>query len=167
MGIKSKTRDIRTWEKHLFLDISFTNIALPQYVETRSTEIFWLSQPFPRLRFNLFVVRETFSTQMRTALRNKLQTVNRKHFFMNILCIKSFCLQKKTYNRTLLFGSTPPKARSPFWLSKPASEHAHERLLPRLSWSWTVLPPTDTHRKPVTSITSVLRPFVTYCPSLL
>jgi hypothetical protein len=38
---------------------------------------------------------------------------------------------------------------SPFWLLKPASEHAHARLLPRLSWSWTVLLPSDTHRKPI------------------
>jgi hypothetical protein len=28
---------------------------------------------------------------------------------------------------------------APFWLLKPASEHAHARLLPTLSWNWTVL----------------------------
>jgi hypothetical protein len=33
-----------------------------------------------------------------------LPTVNRKHFFMNIVCIESFCPQK-THNRTLLFCS--------------------------------------------------------------
>jgi hypothetical protein len=33
-------------------------------------------------------------------------TVNRKHFFMNRLCIESFCLQKTKHNKTLLFGST-------------------------------------------------------------
>jgi hypothetical protein len=36
--------------------------------------------------------------------RQTLPTVNRKHFFKNILCIESFCLQKM-HNRTLLFGS--------------------------------------------------------------
>jgi hypothetical protein len=46
------------------------------------------------------------------------------------------------------------QARSPFWLLKPASEHAHARLLPRVSWSWTVL-------LPITSTTAVLLPFVT------
>jgi hypothetical protein len=36
--------------------------------------------------------------------RQTLSIVNRKHFFMNILCTQSFCSQK-THNRTLLFGS--------------------------------------------------------------
>jgi hypothetical protein len=54
------------------------------------------------------------------------------------------------------------QARSPFWLLKTASEHAHAHLLPRLSWSWTVLLPSDKHRKPITSITAALLPFVTY-----
>jgi hypothetical protein len=30
-----------------------------------------------------------------------------------------------------------------------------------VSWSWTVLLPSDTHRKPIASITAVLLPFVT------
>jgi hypothetical protein len=69
MDIKCKTRDIRTWKEHLFLDISSTNIdslvpSLYQCVETRSIEVFWLlSQPFPHLRFNLFVISETFASQ--------------------------------------------------------------------------------------------------------
>jgi hypothetical protein len=44
----------------------------------------------------------------------------------------------------------------PIQLLKPASEHAHAQLLPRLSSSWTVLLPSDTHRKPITCITAVL-----------
>jgi hypothetical protein len=55
-----------------------------------------------------------------------------------------------------------PQARSQFWLLKPASEHAHGRLLPSLSWSWTVLLPSDTHRKATMSNTAVLLPFATY-----
>jgi hypothetical protein len=44
MGIKTKTCDIRTWKKHLFLDISSTNIdtlvpSLYQCVETRIIEV--------------------------------------------------------------------------------------------------------------------------------
>jgi hypothetical protein len=35
--------------------------------------------------------------------RQTLPTVNRKHFFMNILSTKSFCL-RMTHNRTLLFS---------------------------------------------------------------
>jgi hypothetical protein len=51
IDIKSKTCDIETWTKHLFLDISFTNTdtlvpSLYQCIETRSREVFWLlSQP--------------------------------------------------------------------------------------------------------------------------
>jgi hypothetical protein len=41
--------------------------------------------------------------------------------------------------------------RSPFGLLKPASEHACARLLPRLSWHWTVLLHSDIRRKPITS----------------
>jgi hypothetical protein len=52
--------------------------------------------------------------------------------------------------------------RTPFWILKPASEHAQARLLFRLSWSWYVLLSSDTNRKPITSITAVLLPFVTY-----
>jgi hypothetical protein len=45
MGITSKTCDIRTWKKHLFLDISSTNTdtlvpSLYQCVETRNIEDF-------------------------------------------------------------------------------------------------------------------------------
>jgi hypothetical protein len=47
--------------------------------------------------------------------------------------------KKKKHNKTLLFSSTPPQAWLPFWLLKPACEHALARLLPRLSCSWTVL----------------------------
>jgi hypothetical protein len=38
--------------------------------------------------------------------RQTLPTVNRKHIFMNILCIESFCPQKKKNSRMLFLGST-------------------------------------------------------------
>jgi hypothetical protein len=48
---------------------------------------------------------ENFSIKLWTALCDKtLPTVKRKHFFMNILCIVTFC-PEKTHNRRLLFGS--------------------------------------------------------------
>jgi hypothetical protein len=93
--------------------------------------------------------------------RQKLPTVNRKLFFMNILCTVSFCSQKNAQQNSG-FRYYTPQARSQFWLLKQASEYAHARLLPRLSWSWTVLLPSDTHREPTTSITAVLLPFLTY-----
>jgi hypothetical protein len=70
---------------------------------------------------------------------------------MNILCIDFFCLQRNAQKNVALRWYTP-QAQSPFWLRKPASEHAHTRLLPRLSWSWIALLPTDAHRKSVTFI---------------
>jgi hypothetical protein len=59
-----------------------------------------------------------------------------------------------------------PQARSPFWLLKPTSQHAYARLLPRLSWSCNVLLSSGTHRKPITLITAVLLPFLTYLLTL-
>jgi hypothetical protein len=75
---------------------------------------------------------------------------------MNILRTESFCSQRTTERCSSV---DTPQARLPFLQLKAASEHAHARLLPRLSRSWTVLLPFDTHR-PVTSITAVLLPFV-------
>jgi hypothetical protein len=51
------------------------------------------------------------------------------------------------------------QSRSPLWLLKPASEHAH--LLPKLSGCWAVLLSGDTQRKSMTANTNVLLPFVT------
>jgi hypothetical protein len=56
--------------------------------------------------------------------------------------------------------------RPTFWLLKEASEHVYELLVPRLSRSWAVLLPSDTHAKPITSITADLLPFVTYLLTL-
>jgi hypothetical protein len=61
------------------------------------------------------------------------------------------------HKRALLFGSL----NFDYW-NQPLNM-VHTCLLPRFSWSWTVLlPPSDTHRKPILSITTVLLPFVTY-----
>jgi hypothetical protein len=53
-------------------------------------------------------------------------------------------IQRITENTALRYYT--PEAQSPFWLLKPASEYSHARLLPRLSWSWTVLLPIDTYK---------------------
>jgi hypothetical protein len=70
MDIKRKTYDIRTWEKHLFLDICYTNIdtlvpSLYQRVKTCSIEVFrLLSQPLSCLHLNLFVISEKVATKV-------------------------------------------------------------------------------------------------------
>jgi hypothetical protein len=116
--IERKKHYIRTWKKHSFLDISSSNIdtvvpSLCQCGETRSMEVFrLLSQPLPHLPLNLFVISETFATFLDPVVSRftlqTLPTVNRKHIFMNIICIESFRAQN-THNRMLLFGSTTLK----------------------------------------------------------
>jgi hypothetical protein len=77
MDIKRNTYDIRTWRRHLFLDISSINIdtlvpSLYHCVETRNTEFFWLlSQLLQYLRFKLFFISETFVAKFWTTLRDK------------------------------------------------------------------------------------------------
>jgi hypothetical protein len=55
--------------------------------------------------------------------RQTLPNVNRKHFLMDILCIQSFCPQKRT---TLLFGSTYLKhgRRFDYW-NQPLNMYMH------------------------------------------
>jgi hypothetical protein len=120
-----------------------------------------LSQPLPHLPFQPLRGQRNLCHPVENRFtRQTLPTVNRKHLFMNILCTGTCCPQKKTHvRRSSLVHS---KARSPFLLLKPPSDHVHARLLPRLSWSWTVLLPCDTHRKPTASITAFLLPVVTY-----
>jgi hypothetical protein len=106
-------------------------------------------------------LREFLDTVVKRFTRQTLPIVKRKHFFMNILCIESFFPQKKK-RTTGRCTSVLNQARSPFWLLKSASQLVYVRLLPRLSWSWTVLLPSDTHRQTITSITAVVLPFMTY-----
>jgi hypothetical protein len=103
-------------KKHLFLDISSTNIdtlvpSLYQCVETRSIEVFDSCLSHFRTWSGIMCVFRTSLRQFIDSIVNRftrqtLPTVNRKHFFINTLCIESFCPQKKTHNRTLLLGGT-------------------------------------------------------------
>jgi hypothetical protein len=107
IDVNHKTCDIRTWTKHLFLDISSTNICtlvppLYQRIETRCIVVCrpsWFRNwsaiicDFPAfLRKCLYPLVNWFTGQTLPAL-------NRKHFFINTLCIKSLCLQKSTTER--------------------------------------------------------------------
>jgi hypothetical protein len=79
---------------------------------------------------------------------------------MNLFALSPFA--NKNTQQNAAFPQYNPQARSPFWLLKSASQQAYARLLPKVSWSWTVLVPSDTHKNPITSITAALLPFVTY-----
>jgi uncharacterized membrane protein YqaE (UPF0057 family) len=77
----------------------------------------------------------------------------------------SFALTIKVQHNAALRQLTP-QVRSQFWLLKPASEHAHARLLSSLSLCWNLLLSGDTYRKSIRSITDVLFPFATYLLTL-
>jgi hypothetical protein len=170
MDIERKTCDIRT-RKRNFLDTSSTNIdtlvpSLYQCVETRSREVFDSC---------LSHFRTSVSTSSATAKPlppscEPLYATNTAHREQQTF------LYEYSLNRVLLptkntkehcSSVVHPQVRSPFWLLKPASEHVHARLLHRLSWSWTVLLPSDTNIKPITSIRAVLHPFVSYLLTIL
>jgi hypothetical protein len=70
MNIKVNLVILEPGKKHLFLGMSSNNTdtfvpSLYLCVEIHSIEVFKLfSQPLPRLLFNLFVISETFVTQV-------------------------------------------------------------------------------------------------------
>jgi hypothetical protein len=76
-------------EKHLFLNISFTNTDTPvpslyQCVETRSIEVFWLlSLPLPHLHLNFFTSKTVVTfldPVVNRFTRQTLPILNREHF---------------------------------------------------------------------------------------
>jgi hypothetical protein len=95
MDIKRKTCDIRTWKKtFISRHILYKHWSLYQCVETRGTEVFWLfSQLLPHLVRDHLRLSSIFK-RISQPRCEPLPTVNRKHFFMNILSIESFCQQK-------------------------------------------------------------------------
>jgi hypothetical protein len=119
--------------------------------------------PFHHLRFSNVLDR------IYRLSRESLYATNTSHhrytIFLYEYPLHWILLLTNKHNRTSL-SVVHPQVRSPFWLLKAASEYAHERLLPRLSWSWIMLLPSDTHWKHVTSITAVLLPFVTHLLTL-
>jgi hypothetical protein len=118
MNIKRKACDIRTW-KETFISRHTLHqhccacpIALPV---RRIPELFHpVHICFCRILYRVTwagiicdfrtSLREFIDTVVDRFMRQTLRAVNRKHFFVNILCIESFCAQE-SHNRTLLCGS--------------------------------------------------------------
>jgi hypothetical protein len=135
--------------------------SLYQCLETRSIEVFWLlSQPLPHLvghHLRLSNVLERISRRS-CEPPYAINTSHRKQenfYEYTYFALSSFANKIPTTERCSSVAHL--QARMPFWLLKPSSEHAH--FLPKLSRSWTVLLPTDTHRKYIISITAVLLRF--------
>jgi hypothetical protein len=145
MDVKRKTCDIRTWKKHLFLDISLTNIdtlvpSLYQCVKTRSIEVFWVASatsapPFQPLRHQRNVCYPVVNRFTRkTLLHRKQETLLYEYPLHWVL------LPTKSHNTTLLFGSRFQKHGRHFdyWNRK------QETLLYEYPLHWVLLP-TKSH----------------------
>jgi hypothetical protein len=111
MVIKHKTCDIQPEKKHVFLNISSTNIdtlvliALPvrqnpQHGSLLNVVSATSAPPFQPLRHQ----RNLCHIVVNRFTRQTPPTVNRNSFIMNIISIEFFCSQE-THNRTLIFGS--------------------------------------------------------------
>jgi hypothetical protein len=126
MTIIRKTCDIWTWKNNLFLDISSTNcdILVPSLclcVETRSIEAFWsLSHLHPRTSLTEFL-----DPAVNRFTRQTLPTLNRKHFFTNILCIESFCPQKNSQENAALRYYALKHDRHCDWWSQLVNMHIY------------------------------------------
>jgi hypothetical protein len=115
-----------------------------------------VAPPFQPLRH----LRDVCHAVVNSFTRQTLLTVNRKHAFMNIIC--SFAHKERTTESCSLLrvvyssDTTILIIETSLWACAWASA----------TYSWTVLLPSDTHRKPITSITAVLVTFVAYLLTL-
>jgi hypothetical protein len=105
MEVKRKTCDIRTWEKtfisrHILYQHWYTcPIALSVRRNPQHRSLLTVVSATPALPFQLLHQRNVYYPVVNRFTRQTLPTVNRKHFFMNILCIVCFCPQKRTKER--------------------------------------------------------------------
>jgi hypothetical protein len=115
MDIKCTTCDIRIWvEKETFISRHILHqhwnncpIALPVRRNPQHKNLFSVASATSapdRASSATFECHSLLDPVVNLFTRQTFPILNRKHFFMNILCIESFCPQK-TQNRTLLFGN--------------------------------------------------------------
>jgi hypothetical protein len=159
MDRKRKTCDIQTWKRtfisrHILYQHWYTLIALPvrRNPQHRSLSDSCLSH-FRTSVSTSSSLREFLDPVVNRFTRQTLPTVNRKHFFMNILCIES-SWPPKTHNRTLLFGSICLKHGRHF-------DYWNQLLNLRMRVCYLVI-----HTESITSITAVLLPFMTHLLTL-
>jgi hypothetical protein len=120
MDIKRKTYDILTWKKtfisrHILHQHWYTcPITLPvrrnPQHRSLSTVVLAISAPGRIICDFRTSLREFLDPVVNRRTRQTLPTVNRKHFFMNFLCIETFC-QQKTHYWLLVFGNILKQSR--------------------------------------------------------
>jgi hypothetical protein len=94
-------------------------------------------------------------------------TSHRKHeSFLYEYSLHWFLLPTKKKRTTKHCSSVVHPSRTVAILTTETSLWTCACASARLWWSWTVLLPSETHRNPITSITFVLLPFVTYLLTL-
>jgi hypothetical protein len=151
MDMKRKTCVI--WNRKKFIS---RHITLPVRRNPYHRSLLTVVSAIPHLRFNLFFMNKAFITFLDPVVnrftRQILPTVNSKYFLRIFFALSPFAHKKRTIER---WSSA---AQSPFWLLKSASEHAHERLLSRMSWSWAVLLPSENLLRPLQLFYSHLWP---------
>jgi hypothetical protein len=153
--------------KALFRDISFTNTdtLVPSLYQTERSLLSVVSAtsapPFQTLRYQRNVCHPFVNRFTRHTSHRKQETFIYEYPLHWVLLLTRKNARQKAVLRWCI-----PQTRSPFWLPKLCSEHAHVRQVLRLSWSCAVLLPGDTHRTSITSITAVLLAFVIYLLTL-
>jgi hypothetical protein len=158
MDMKRKTRDIRTWEKQ---NIYFSTYPPPalfqslyQYIETRKIEVSATSAPpFQRLhrQRNIFHFSQPSCKPFYAskASRRKQETFLYEYpLHSGLLPTKENAQQNAAVSSMVAILTIENNLRT----CASAS----------VTCSWTVLLPSDTHRKPITPITIVLLQFMTY-----
>jgi hypothetical protein len=115
----------------IHLSQHFTSVSKPTTYKSFDYCLSQFAPPFQPLCHSETL--PCFLTQLWTALCNK-------HFPLYIGNIRYECplhqvlLSTKNTQQNAVLQQYTPQTQWPFWLLKPASEHAH--LPPRLSWSW-------------------------------
>jgi hypothetical protein len=130
----------------------------PQHISLLTVVSVISTPPFQPLHYK----RNVCCPVVNRFMRQTLPTVNRKHFFVNILVLSPFGHKYRTTEHcSSVIHSSRAVTNLPTEISLCTCASCL-LLLPRLSWYWTVLLPSDTYRKPIIYITNVLLPFVTY-----
>jgi hypothetical protein len=88
----------------IHLSHPFTSSSTPQHRSLLTAVSVTSAPPFQPLRHQLKTIDTFLGPVVNRFTQQTLSTVNRQHFFMNILRIDSFC-SRKAHNRMLVFGS--------------------------------------------------------------
>jgi hypothetical protein len=113
--VKYKTCDSRNWKKHIYVSTyppptllhsshCFTSASKPAAQKYFDFVSATSAPPLQPLRHQRNVCHDS-RPSCEPLYTKTLPAINRKNFFMNILCIESFCPQKRTKNTALRYNT--------------------------------------------------------------